>query len=191
MVMIHTYHIVERENGADECISCENSSCPECGGILLCRDRRIRKYRDTDGKKRNIWIRRMKCVECGRLHNELPDFLVPYKQHVSITIERALKEEQEEKEILKENIPDKKTLRRWKKWIQNICLWLRERDGMRDINDRVRIKSDEQQSKSSSERSKEGWLTALIELALLNKVFTSSQRQQICNFNIFSSDINL
>jgi len=39
-----------------------------------------------------VWfrIRRLKCKECGKLHRELPDILLPYKHYRSEIIEEAL-----------------------------------------------------------------------------------------------------
>ncbi len=34
-------------------------------------------------------IRRLRCEKCGRIHHELPDMLVPYKQHIAATIEKV------------------------------------------------------------------------------------------------------
>lgn len=40
-----------------------------------------------DGELRILVIRRLRCTDCEKVHHELPDFLVPYKRHVSKTIE--------------------------------------------------------------------------------------------------------
>ena len=55
--------------------------CPECRGELKHYDRRERRSEDTKGAKIICRIRRLRCQKCRRLHNELPDFIVPYKRY--------------------------------------------------------------------------------------------------------------
>lgn len=61
----------------------EESICPCCGGPLKYRDSRKRMHRIAGGGKEWCLIRRLKCSndKCRRLHNELPDFLCPYKHY--------------------------------------------------------------------------------------------------------------
>ena len=40
--------------------------------------------------KQRFLIRRLKCSNCGRLHRELPDCLVPYKHYASEVISGVL-----------------------------------------------------------------------------------------------------
>lgn len=46
--------------------------------------------RQTDGDSRTLLIRRLRCGDCGRVHHELPDIVVPYKRYDSETIEEIL-----------------------------------------------------------------------------------------------------
>lgn len=46
--------------------------------------------RHSDGDRRTLIIRRLKCGRCGRLHHELPDIVVPYKRYDADTIEEVL-----------------------------------------------------------------------------------------------------
>ncbi|MED4936026.1 DUF6431 domain-containing protein [Heyndrickxia coagulans] len=39
---------------------------------------RDRKAIDRSGKKHIYNIRRLQCEQCGKIHHELPEFLVPY-----------------------------------------------------------------------------------------------------------------
>jgi len=39
------------------------------------------------GDKRALMIRRLRCADCGHIHHELPDCIVPYKRHCAETIE--------------------------------------------------------------------------------------------------------
>ncbi|MGI6467766.1 MAG: DUF6431 domain-containing protein [Syntrophomonadaceae bacterium] len=62
--------------------SLEQIACPCCSGILKAISRRKRSCIDSLGEKVILSIRRLRCVECKRIHHELPDMLVPYKRHV-------------------------------------------------------------------------------------------------------------
>lgn len=171
MIIIHDYDVTVGLDGVEECICCERGfRCPVCDEILLCRDRRIRKYQDVDGNKHTLRIRRMKCSTCKRLHNELPDFLVPYKQHISFTIEKAVGELLMEKEILSEYIPDMKTMKRWKAWIEK---------NVRKINsNKEKISKTNQYIQKYSitipftikdlVAKGKGWLSAILDLMLVN-----------------------
>ena len=66
------------------------SVCPVCGGALLMRGRRPRAFLDSDGDRRVLMIRRLRCSGCGRIHHELPDCIVPYKRHCAETIEAVV-----------------------------------------------------------------------------------------------------
>lgn len=51
---------------------------------------RKRIIRQADGDSRTLLIRRLRCGDCGRVHHELPDIVVPYKRYDSETIEEIL-----------------------------------------------------------------------------------------------------
>ena len=46
--------------------------------------------RQADGDSCTLLIRRLRCGDCGRVHHELPDIVVPYKRYDSETIEEIL-----------------------------------------------------------------------------------------------------
>ena len=50
--------------------------------------------RQSDGDRRTLIIRRLRCGKCGRLHHELPDIVVPYKRYDADTIEEVLSEKE-------------------------------------------------------------------------------------------------
>ena len=56
----------------------------------MYRDRCGRTCKDAAGDKKQLSIRRLACQECHRLHRELPDFLLPYKQYICEVIELAI-----------------------------------------------------------------------------------------------------
>jgi len=65
----------------------ETGVCPICGEPLFLRGWRLRGLIEADGEKRALFIRRLRCSGCGRIHHELPDCVVPYKRHCAETIE--------------------------------------------------------------------------------------------------------
>lgn len=69
---------------------------------------RDRKSKESSGETKVYNIRRLGCVNCGRIHHELPDFLVPYKRYEAECIEKVLTDS------LHHDIPS--TLFRWLDW---------------------------------------------------------------------------
>ena len=65
-------------------------SCPCCGGALKYRDRRQRKALNESGDWVIYRLRRLRCQGCGKLHTELPDFLLPYKRYCRTVFEEVL-----------------------------------------------------------------------------------------------------
>ena len=89
----------------------EQLPCPCCSGQLKVIGSRQRKRINASGEKVNLIIRRLRCIECNRIHHELPDMLVPYKLHVSESIEAVVSNDSELSVI-----SDESTLNRWRKW---------------------------------------------------------------------------
>ncbi|WP_256942504.1 DUF6431 domain-containing protein [Bacillus sp. OV166] len=50
---------------------------PCCGKSMSVIGTRNRKSRERSGESKVYNIRRLECDDCGRVHHELPDFLVP------------------------------------------------------------------------------------------------------------------
>lgn len=55
--------------------------CPLCGGQLKRYDCIPRIVRTKGRVTKYVKIQRLKCQDCQKLHNELPDFIFPYKQY--------------------------------------------------------------------------------------------------------------
>ena len=55
--------------------------CPACGGSVEVRDSKNRIIRDSDGVVHTFKLRRLRCLVCGKLHLELPDFMQPNKHY--------------------------------------------------------------------------------------------------------------
>lgn len=45
---------------------------------------------EYNGEKKTLIIRRLRCSQCGRIHHELPNIIVPYKRYSSETVERIV-----------------------------------------------------------------------------------------------------
>lgn len=90
--------------------------CPTCGGNLVYRDRRKRVHRKAGGKKEYLQIRRFRCEKCGRYHEELPDFLLPYKHYDAEIICDVIDGKITEDNLEYEDYPCAATMRRWREW---------------------------------------------------------------------------
>ena len=105
------------------CLSNEAAAvCPVCGSTLKPRDFRVRVRKRHGGIREYIEIRRLKCPVCGRLHNELPDILTPFKHYGSEVIEDVVDGIVSPEELLTEDYPCEKTMERWNQWIQSNTL---------------------------------------------------------------------
>ena len=91
--------------------SAEQNFCPCCSGPLKVVGSRRRKFINSAGDTVVLIIRRLRCCDCGRIHHELPDILVPYKRHGSEGIEMA---------VTGDSVlcvaADESTLGRWRSW---------------------------------------------------------------------------
>lgn len=96
--------------------------CPECGGILSYRDSRLRICKTYGGTATYISIRRLECIDCNRLHTELPSFLVPYKHYASEVVENVLDDVSTPEDTTTEDYPCEMTMNRWKNWFMKNLL---------------------------------------------------------------------
>lgn len=124
MVLISDYIVVRSRSGLEECISQESPLCPVCGKPLKYRDSRVRIYKSYNGRKHLLRIRRLKCGGkdgCGRLHNELPEFIIPYKHYASEIIENVIDGVSTPCDPTTEDYPCEKTMQRWAAWFSFYC----------------------------------------------------------------------
>lgn len=92
----------------------EEVPCPCCEGQLRVVGSRNRSYITAAGVTVKLRIRRLRCKECGKIHHELPDCIVPYKRYASECIEEVLSETE-----AKPSVPaDESTLYRWRCWYE-------------------------------------------------------------------------
>ena len=69
------------------------------------------------GDQKTLVIRRLRCVECGKIHHELPDIVMPYKRRCAETIERIIDGDDEE------IICEESTIRRIRAWWRSKSLY--------------------------------------------------------------------
>ena len=96
----------------------EQVPCPCCGGKLGIIGSRRRVSIDTDSNKKIYIIRRLGCTCCGRTHSELPDFIIPYKRHLSSTIETVITGDEQQTVIA-----DETTRWRWRDWFISLATY--------------------------------------------------------------------
>lgn len=120
MIILSDYELSRKEdshvflvNRKETCI------CPDCQSPLVHRDFRPRIMRIEGGEKRFIHIERMRCTNggCGRIHNALPDCLVPYKHYASEVIAGVLDGVVTPDDTEDEDYPCEATMLRWKHWL--------------------------------------------------------------------------
>lgn len=92
--------------------------CPDCGAALKHRDYKRRIMKSEGGSKQFIQIERLKCKHCQRLHNALPDFLVPYKHYTTEIISGVLDNIVSAEDLDDEDYPCEETMKRWHQWLQ-------------------------------------------------------------------------
>ena len=88
VIILKHYRIVNR-NGIFYVISKEPRRCPCCQGPLKVRDSRPRQLILSD-ETMTFQLRRLKCQNCGALHLEIPDLILPHKHYSREVIENAL-----------------------------------------------------------------------------------------------------
>lgn len=67
------------------------SACPRCGGQLKRYDRVKRIVRTKYGKKKELVLRRFRCIACRSIHRELPTIIFPHKHYEAEIIASVLK----------------------------------------------------------------------------------------------------
>ena len=89
------------------------SNCPKCNGDLKYYDsvQRIVRTKARSTKKIKLW--RLRCLDCGALHRELPEFIFPYKQYEAEVIIGVLEEFITAETIGYEDYPCEMTMIRW------------------------------------------------------------------------------
>ena len=88
MIIITKYRIVSRDGFF--CVKTnEPVLCPVCHSFLQVRDSKKRTL-ITEAGVRIYKLRRLKCLQCGKIHSEIPDCIRPYKRYSKDLIEQAV-----------------------------------------------------------------------------------------------------
>ncbi len=127
-------------------------------------------HKRPGGEKEWYLIRRLKCSneKCGRLHNELPDCMCPYKHYDAGLIEDVVDGVVSEQDRETEDYPCEGTMKHWKWWVQ------RNQANMEgqvksaahrflDLEDAF-LRSTDSLLEQLRERISPGWLKAVIRI---------------------------
>lgn len=145
------------------------ASCPICGSRLKCIGSRYRICIREDGEKIYIIIRRLRCKnkDCRIIHHELPDLLVPYKRHASVSIEKILTFPGSP--VTSDIGAEDGTFRAWNRWFRRLagnwrgCLQaINHRMGQASEEDVVSPSQSLLQALYSLVGSHSGWLARIV-----------------------------
>lgn len=103
-------------------IAINEKKCPKCGGDLKQYDKVIRIVRTKRRVTNNVEVRRLKCLRCGSIHRELPNYIYPYKQYEFEVIRGVLEGIITPETLGFEDFPCESTMNRWK--TQNLHILL-------------------------------------------------------------------
>lgn len=110
-------------------ISNNKSTCPCCGGNLKFYDKVKRIVRTKGRVSKWIEIRRLKCINCGTIHRELPENILPYKQYEAELIIGVLDGLITCETLGYEDYPCESTMLKWLSQKQQLLLWINHKDG--------------------------------------------------------------
>lgn len=89
------------------------TTCPSCGGGLKYYDKVKRILRTKGGGKTFIFLRRLRCENCKRIHRELPEFIFEHKHYDSEIIRGVIEGLITSETYGYEDYPCSKTMDRW------------------------------------------------------------------------------
>lgn len=89
--------------------------CPLCDGSLKRYDRVNRIVKSEYGKIETVRLTRYKCIKCGSIHRELPEYLKPYKQFNADIINGMVDGSINHDDLKYEDYPHEVTVKRWTK----------------------------------------------------------------------------
>lgn len=89
------------------------STCPDCGGDLKHYDK-IRRIVRTKGREKHwVYIQRLRCIRCRKIHRDLPEFIFPYKQYDGRIIQAVVDGVITPETLGYEDYPCEMTMKRW------------------------------------------------------------------------------
>ena len=92
--------------------------CPDCGGQLEYYDKIKRYVRIENGKRKVIFLRRLRCAKCRRIHRELKNIVFPYKQYSAYIIRGFMRGELNNYILEYEDYPCESTIKLWTQKMQ-------------------------------------------------------------------------
>ena len=104
-------------------ISNDELTCPDCGGDLKYYDKVQRIVRTKGRKSKHVEVRRFRCIKCGEMHRELPDYILPHKQYEAEVIFGVLEGFITTDTLGFEDYPCEMTMLRWKAQKLQLLLW--------------------------------------------------------------------
>jgi len=88
--------------------------CSVCGGELKYYDSVKRIVRSKRRATKRVIIPRVRCLKCGVLHRDIPDFIFPQKQYESEIIRGVIEGLITSDTLGYEDYPCEMTMRRWR-----------------------------------------------------------------------------
>ena len=164
MLMICNYEEIPKGRTLFFILSLETHCCPFCGGKLNVKDYRKRKWRTIYGKTITYLLRRMRCCNCGKLHTELPDKLLPYKRYEADAVEALISGKGAA------CVASMRTKKRWLHWFESLwklflLMFIRS----------MKAKSVGMLDNTSKKgHKKSGWLTAAV-----SKIINSEKKAHL------------
>lgn len=143
----------------------EQNSCPCCNGRLKVASSCRRICIADGGTRKVLVIRKLRCVECQRFHNELPDILIPYKRYDRESIESALVNQSDSHVCA-----DESTLYRWRRWFKEMADHIRGclaaitiRHGKESVEDKSGLPKSKLQRIWQYVGDASGWLARAVQ----------------------------
>ena len=105
--------------------------CPECRNQLSYYDTVKRTVLLKGRERRHVYIRRLRCENCGRIHRELPSFILPYKRYEAGIIRGVVAGRITPETEGYEEYPCEETMRLWIARNSQVLLWKNPSIGLR------------------------------------------------------------
>jgi transposase len=100
--------------GVSKIIKRNEQTCPNCGGNLKRYDKVKRIVRLKARAVRNIELPRKKCINCGKVHREITDEILPYKHYEPAIVKAVLEGIITSDTLGYEDYPCEKTMIKWR-----------------------------------------------------------------------------
>lgn len=87
--------------------------CPKCGGDLKYYSTVKRIVKSKGGIKKNVLVKRFRCMKCFSVHRQLPPNLLPYKHYEAEIIRGVIRGDITPYNLEYEDYPCETTMNRW------------------------------------------------------------------------------